>query len=114
MRRSPVSGHGSSKSVKAKTPKSKASRTAGTGRPLSNGVHEVYSNGVATKKTEDEGEQEIAKMNFLTLQKVDSSVSRILATVPHVVLYEFKTAENMWVSSDIGLTLVQIVIKQPI
>ena len=98
MRRSPVAAPNSIKSVKSKTPKNKVSKAATTGKSLSNGVHEVYSNGVTTKKRESEGEQEIAKINLMTLQKVDGSVSRILATVPHVVLYEFKTAQNVWVS----------------
>ncbi len=99
MRKSPVSTHTSTKSVKSKTPKNKVSKPpAAAGKALSNGVHEVRSNGLSTKTKELEGEKEIAKINLLTLQKVDSSVSSILATVPHVVLYEFKTAQNVWVS----------------
>ena len=102
MRRSPVS-HNSTKPAKSKTPKSKVSKTPG--RPLSNGVHEVHSNGVGKKKVEQEkdkdGEKATAKINLMTLQKVDSGVSSILATIPHVVLYEFKTAENVWVSGGV-------------
>ena len=109
-RRSPVaakSGGGKSTktlSSKGKNPTSKSS----TGKAVSNGVHEVkgtsVGNGFAAslpnrKSTSSaKEEQEIVKMNLLTLQKMDKSVSSILETVPHVVLYEFKTTENVWVS----------------
>lgn len=99
VRKSPVSGQKmaaakASGKAKAKAPKAKSSKPA-TGKPLSNGVNEVV-NGMDAGKVE---EDQTAKMNLLTLQKMDSSVCGILATVPHVVLYEFKTAQNVWVST---------------
>lgn len=100
-RKLPVSGQNSAKSGKAKTSKSKVSKTIAAAKPLSNGVHEVV-NGVDTRKSssgKSESEGEIAKINLLTLQKVDKSVLEILTTVPHVILYEFKTEENIWVSA---------------
>ena len=45
-------------------------------------------------------EAEIAKINLKILQKVDSRIECILATVPHVVLYKFREEENIWVSSS--------------
>lgn len=91
-------------SSKGKNPASKSS----TGKTVSNGVHEVkgspVGNGFAAslpnRKTASSAkeEEEIVKMNLLTLQKMDKSVSSILETVPHVVLYEFKTSDNVWVS----------------
>lgn len=100
MRKSPVSGQkmAATKSSKAKAPKGRVSKPA-AGKPLSNGVHEV-TNGVGAGKMEDQ----TAKINLLTLQKMDSSVCGILATMPHVVLYEFKKAENVWVSNAISGT----------
>ena len=94
-RRSPVSPQNATRSNKPKPPKVKVSKV----KPVSNGFHEV-SNGVEKLKSNSVAKEkdEVAKMNLLTLQKVDRSVSEIVDTVPHVVLYEFKTAENMWVS----------------
>lgn len=101
MRRSPVSTQKQAGVARNKTPKGK-SKTSSTSRStpgkapgLSNGVHNPTSNGVTVVSN---GEDETAKMNLLTLQKVDPSVCSILATVPHVVLYEFKPTENVWVS----------------
>ncbi len=97
-RKSPVSSHNGAKSAKSKPPKAKAAKTA-PGMPVSNGFHEVVGKadgkkkGVATKE-----KYEVAKMNLLTLQKVDENISEIVSTVPDVILYEFKKAENMWVS----------------
>ena len=95
-RRSPVN---TSKSGKTKPPKTKVSKTT-PAKPVSNGFHEV-SNGVDKRKDQPakaKEEDEVAKMNLLTLQKVDKSVAGIVETVPHVVLYEFKPVVNMWVS----------------
>lgn len=109
-RKSPVSP---TKSVKPKLPKDKVSKA----EPVSNGFHEVVNkaeyrkspsvakekvgNGVEKRKSHSvaKEEDEVAKINLLTLQKVDRNVSEIVDTVPHVVLYEFRTAENMWVSA---------------
>lgn len=98
-RKSPVSGQNSAKSGKAKTSKSKVSKTTAAAKPLSNGVHEVVNRVDTRKSSSGKSEGEIAKINLLTLQKVDKSVLEILTTVPHVILYEFKTEENIWVSA---------------
>ena len=92
MRKSPLSSQklAHSKSSKTKLAKGKPSSKSTGDKPVSNGLREV-TNGVPAK-------DETAKMNLLTLQKTDSGVSSILATVPHVVLYRFKTSENVWVS----------------
>ena len=97
LRRSPVSTQMSMKtnSKPKTTPKNKV--TKATKKSLSNGVHTTGSNGVVVGGTTPD-EKEIAKINLKTLQKVDPTISRILATVPHVVLYEYKDTENMWVS----------------
>lgn len=92
---------------KGKNPASKSS----TGKSVSNGVHEVKGNPVGdgfaaslpNRKSAPAKEEEIVKMNLLTLQKMDKSVCSILETVPHVVLYEFKTTENVWVSCYLKL-----------
>lgn len=97
VRKSPVSSQkmvAAGKPGKSKTPKTKVAKPSAA-KPLSNGL----SNGVAGKKVEDQ----TAQMNLLTLQKTDSTVCSILATVPHVVLYEFKKSENVWVSHVIGV-----------
>lgn len=97
-RRSPVSPQNTARSSKPKPLKSKVSKA----KPISNGFHEV-GNGVEKRKSTSVAKEkdEIAKMNLLTLQKVDRSVSEIVDTVPHVVLYEFKKAENVWVSGKV-------------
>lgn len=106
VRKSPINVT-TQKSAKVRTPKAKVSKTAAA-KPLNNGLHAV-TNGVGTgrnssgKSKAGGGEDEIAKINLLTLQKVDSAVSAILATVPHVVLYEYKTSGNMWVSEYLDL-----------
>lgn len=99
-RKSPVSSQNSAKSSKPKQPRGKVLKT----KLLSNGFHEV-ENGVDKRKSPS-AEDEIAKMNLLTLRKVDKSVCEIVKTVPHVVLYEFKTGENMWVSAVRFLALL--------
>lgn len=95
-RKSPVSSQNKPSKSKQQ-PVGKVTKT----KPLSNGFHEV-GNGVDKRKSPTAAvvreEDEVAKMNLLTLQKVDKDVFEIVGTVPHVVLYHFKTAENMWVS----------------
>jgi hypothetical protein len=96
-RRSPVSPQNTARMGpgKPKLPKGKVSKP----KAVSNGFHEVR-NGVDKQKrpTVAKEEDEIAKINLLTLQKVDGNVSKIMETVPHVILYKFKTTENIWVS----------------
>ena len=96
----------SSKNEKPRTPKAK--------KPSSNGVngtskdshhhnHNQKSGDRGTSGRSSSDEDEVTKMNLKTLQKVDRRVSSILATVPHVVLYQYRTAENMWVSVLVGV-----------
>lgn len=75
---------------------------------LTNGVvHKEVSNGVCDdEKNLLSKEAEIAKMNLKTLQKVDAGIGKILATVPHVVLYQYRGTENIWVCFVVVLLLL--------
>ena len=100
-RRSPVNGTKSSnKSKPSKVKVAKAAPGKAATVP-SNGFHvvEPVSNGVEKRKDAKatKEESQVAKINLLTLQKVDKSVCEIVETVPHVVLYQFKSTENVWV-----------------
>ena len=53
------------------------------------------SSGVAGTRN---GTSEAEEMNMMAVQRVDSCVCRLLATVPQVVLYQYETASNIWVS----------------
>lgn len=64
--------------------------------PQRNGKQESTTNGVNI--VEDLSNKEVAKINLKTLQKIDSGIAKILSTIPHVELYQFKSSENMWVS----------------
>lgn len=99
-RRSPVNGTKSSnKSKPSKVKVAKAAPGKAATVP-SNGFHvvEPVSNGVEKRKDAKatKEESQVAKINLLTLQKVDKSVCEIVETVPHVVLYQFKSTENVW------------------
>ena len=54
--------------------------------PVSNGMEKRKDVKATTKET---------KINLLTLQRVDKSVCEIVKTMPHVVLYQFKSTENV-------------------
>ena len=92
VRKSPVQY--SSKVSKPKVHKNKASKPGE--KSLSNGFHGKPNEVVFAKNSN--GEDEVTKINLMTLQKVDSSISDIQATVPHVVLYQYQSEQDMWVS----------------
>ena len=70
--------------------------------PQRNGKHESSINGVDS--VEDlSSKVEIAKINLKTLQKIDAGIARIVSTVPHVELYQYKSDENMWVSYGVHM-----------
>ncbi len=107
MRPKAVSSSKTEKTEKPKTPKTKkASLSNGVNGTSKNSQHHCHHH----HKTGDKGssggrsssdEDEVTKMNLKTLQKVDARVSSILETVTHVVLYQYQTKENMWVSERV-------------
>ena len=85
----------------AKTPKRQHSNSKPVKKlmALKNGVvQKDTQNGAFVEEDLLSKEVEIAKMNLKTLQKVDSGIGKILATVPHVVLYHYRGTEDVWVS----------------
>lgn len=58
-------------------------------------VVEPVSNGMEKRKDVKATTREETKINLLTLQKVDKSVCEIVKTMPHVVLDQFKSTENV-------------------
>ena len=86
-RRSPVGNR------KSKTPR------AGKTKPLSNGLQEVIPDYNQHRgRSASLGKEEVLKMNLMTVRKLDTSVIRIESTVPQVVLYQYESTSNTWVS----------------
>lgn len=85
-RRSPVGNR------KSKTPR------AGKNQSVLNGLKEFVPE-PARNSSSPLGKEEVAKMNLMTIQKLDSSVKAIKSTVPQVILYEYDGVSNTWVSA---------------
>ncbi len=86
-RRSPVSNR-----------KPKTSKPGGKNQRLSNGLQECVPEPPKRSSSSLLGKKEVAKINLHTVRKLDSSVKSIKSTVPQVVLYQYESISNTWVS----------------
>lgn len=54
------------------------------------------------KRSSSAGKDEVLKMNLMAIRKVDPNVLGIVSTVPQVVLYQYESSSNEWVSFMCG------------
>ena len=50
------------------------------------------------KRSSSIGKDEVLKINLMAIRKVDPNVLGIVSTVPQVVLYQYQSSSNEWVS----------------